>query len=282
MEFLRKYKKIFITSLIAFCLVLFVITAVYQTEPTFFENTLSYVVVPVQRAAADVGSWFSRRVSFFANMNSLHYENQRLREENIMLQLEIDRLRLMEKDNIALSELLVIDQRYPDFPKTGARVIATDPGNWRSTFTVDRGAVHGIERNMVVLGPGGLVGRVTEVRSNNSKVVALLDDTSSIAVQSLRTGETGILKGDMLLMQNGLSRMEYIDINADIQEGDEIVTSHLSGIYPPGISVGFVTQITPDLNSITKTAIIRPRVNFRQLEAVLIITEVFNVDFAFD
>jgi len=279
MEFLTKHKKKFITSLVVFCLVLFIVTAVYQTEPTFFENTLGYVVVPVQRAAADVGGWFSRRVNFFTNMNSLDYENRMLREQNILLQLEIDRLRLMEKDNIALNELLQIAQRYPDFPKVGARVIATDPGNWRSTFTIDRGTAHGIERNMVVLGPGGLVGRVTEARSNNSKVVALLDDTSSIAVQSLRTGETGILKGDMLLMQNGLSRMEYIDINADLQEGDEIVTSHLSGIYPPGISVGFVTQITPDLNAITKTAIIRPGVNFRQLEEVFIITEVFNVDF---
>ena len=282
MEFLKKHKRIFITSLVVFCLALFIITAVYQTEPTFIENSLGYVVIPIQRAATDVGSWFSRRINFFTSINSLDSEIQRLREENTHLRLEIDRLRHMEKDNIALSELLQIAQRYPDFPRVGARVVATDPGNWRSTFTIDKGADHGIARNMVVLGPGGLVGRVIEARGNNSKVVGILDDTSSVAVQSLRTGETGILKGDMMLMQSGLSKMEYIDINADIQEGDEIVTSHLSGIYPPGISVGSVTQISHDLNSITKTAIIRPSVNFRQLEEVFIITEVFNVDFDFD
>ncbi|MCL2874603.1 MAG: rod shape-determining protein MreC [Defluviitaleaceae bacterium] len=279
MEFLKKYKKIFITSLVGFSLLLFIISAVYQSEPTFFENSLGYVVVPVQQAFTDVSSWFSRQIGFFTNINSMGHENERLREESALLWLEIDRLRLVEQDNIALTELLKISQRYPDFPKLGARVVGSNPSNWHSTFMINRGANYEIERNMVVLGAGGLVGRIIEVRSNHSKVLTIIDDTSSVAVQSLRTGETGILSGDIMLMQSGLGRMEYIDINADIQEGDEIITSHLSGIYPQGISVGFVTQITNDLNSITKTAIIRPSVNFRRLEEVLVITEVFNVDF---
>jgi len=279
MEFIKKHKKIFISSLVGFCLLLFIISAVYQSEPTFFENSLGHVVVPVQQALADVSSWFSRQIGFLTNINELGSENERLREEAVLLRLEIDRLRLVEQDNIALTELLEISERYPDFPMIGARVIGTDPGNWHSTFMIDRGANYGIERNMPVLGAGGLVGRIIDVRENHSRVLMLIDDTSSVAVQSLRTGDTGILSGDIMLMQSNLLRMQYININADIQEGDEIVTSHLSGIYPQGISAGFVTQITNDLNSITKTAIIRPSVNFRRLEEVLIITEVFNVDF---
>ena len=72
-------------------------------------------------------------------------------------------------------------------------------------------------------------------------------------------------------MNSGLCRMEYIDAEAEIMEGDEIVTSHLSDVYPSGITIGRVKEIQTDANGLTKYAIIEPYVDFKHLDTVLII-----------
>jgi len=88
---------------------------------------------------------------------------------------------------------------------------------------------------------------------------------------SLRTGDLGVVKGDYTLMNNGLCKMEYIDGEAQIAVGDEIVTSQLSEVYPEGLSIGKVTKIETDANGLTKYAIIEPFVDLKHLGTLLVI-----------
>ena len=88
----------------------------------------------------------------------------------------------------------------------------------------------------------------------------------------------GFVKGNGELMRQGLCRMDYIDIDAQIMPGDEILTSPLSAFYPPGIIIGRVKEVALDSNGLTKHAIIEPSVSLTHLDTLLIITQAFNTE----
>lgn len=129
---------------------------------------------------------------------------------------------------------------------------------------------------MVVLSGNGLVGHIIEVAPNYSKVLSIIDDRNAVSSKVLRTGDLGIVKGDLTLLNEGLCKMEYVDAEADIIVGDEIVTSNLSDIYPPGIMIGVVKEIETESHGLTKYALIEPVVDFRHLEEVLVINMKWN------
>ncbi len=133
---------------------------------------------------------------------------------------------------------------------------------------------------MVVLSSNGLVGKISEAGYNYSKVVSIIDDTDSVSSQNTRTEDIGFVRGD--LTNKGICIMEYIDNEAEIIEGDEIITSHLSNIYPPGLTIGYVKEIYSDLNTLTKYAVVEPIVDFKNLETVLVITQNFEKNISFD
>lgn len=278
MNFIKKHSKGFIICLVIVCFIMIILSLVKREKPTFLEDLLSYVVVPVQKSTKSILDWSQDKVSFWKNIKLLEEENKRLQVENSELIYQIKRLEQVEKENDRLSGLLSIDKKYPDYEKVGARIIGKEVGNWSNTFIVDKGEKDGIEKNMVVISEGGLVGRVIESGLNYSKIMPIIDDTSAVSVKSLRTEDKGVLKGYLELSAKGLTRMEYIEIDAQIMEGDEIVTSNLSDIYPSGIAIGYVTEITPANSGLTKHAIVKPMVNFDNIETVLIITTLFKVD----
>ena len=126
---------------------------------------------------------------------------------------------------------------------------------------------------MPVLSAGGLVGRITKAGATYSTVYSILDSRSSVSAQSLRTGDLGVVVGDRELMEQGRCKMEYIDSDAEIMEGDEIVTSGLSEYYPAGISIGFVREIHNDENGLTRYAVIEPSADMKHLDALVVIQE---------
>jgi len=126
---------------------------------------------------------------------------------------------------------------------------------------------------MAVLADGGLAGRIYKANKTSSLVMPIIDDSSSVGAETKRGGDMGFVRGDLKLMESGFCRMENIDADADILENDEIVTSSLGEIFPPGLIIGYVKEIHMDSDGLTKQAIIQPVVNFRQLNTVLIVTD---------
>ena len=109
---------------------------------------------------------------------------------------------------------------------------------------------------------------------NHSTVITLIDYSSSVGAESRRTGDWGILRGDITLMSDGLTRMEFLNPAADFSIGDEIITSMMSSIYPPGIMIGHITDIITEGDS--TYAIVQPAVDFSRLSTLLVITELFE------
>ncbi|MCL2170552.1 MAG: rod shape-determining protein MreC [Defluviitaleaceae bacterium] len=274
LDFIRERKRAFIIGASIVCLVLLVISASERYRPGIVRNALGAVVSPVAGFFSGIGNWAGESIAAIRDMGGLAAENAELRERIFELELQTGRLLLTEEENQVLAELLEISRRYADFPTIGANIIARDPGNWFDTFIIDRGTRDGLARDMVVLAPGGLAGVVVWAGWNHASVVTLIDYTSAVGAQSRRTGDWGIMRGEIALMSHGLAQMEFHNPEAEFAIGDEIITSAMSSIYPPGLLIGHIVDIIDEGGS--RFAIIQPAVDFSRLSTLLVITELFD------
>lgn len=269
MKIITKNKKLFIVIFISLCIFL-ALFSLNKFKPSLVKNALGFVITPIQKAITTSTNWVDQKTSTFFNKNDLAKENEELKMELELKEQELNRLKHLELENEKLLDLLDTSSRYGKYKTITSNIIAKDPGNWYKTFTIDKGSKDGIEKNMVVIASGGLVGKVEEAGLNYSKVSSIINGTYSVSSKALRTDDEGFVKGD--ISNEGMLKMDYIDKDAEIKEGDEIVTSHLSDIYPAGITIGHITEVSLDnSNKLSKTAIIKPTVDFKHLEKVLVI-----------
>lgn len=233
----------------------------------------NYTIVPMQKGINTIGMWMN---DFTQNFETL----QEMREENKLLQEKVDDL--TAKNNVLqqekfelerLRELFALDQKYGDYEKVGARVTASDSGNWFHSFIIDKGANDGIQVDMNVIAGAGLVGIVVEVGPNWARVRSIIDDSSNVSALILSTSDKCIINGDLKTMQEGKIPFEQLANNDSVIEvGEQVVTSHISSKYLPGIFIGYITEIKVDSNNLTRSGYITPAVDFQHLQEVLVIT----------
>jgi len=275
-EFFERHKRLFLLTGIFLCILAIIVTISPTVAPNFVQRGISLVITPMQRASSSAMSWVRGHFSAMANNQRLLSENTALQEQVNTLLIENHRLRIAGEENADLTALLDINQRYADLATMGARVIATNPNDWYHRFFLDRGSRDGIQENMPVLGDGGLIGVIRQVRDTSSQFVSVIDSDFSASVMSVRTGDIGMVSGDIALMQQGLARMDRIEAAAQIMPGDQIQTSIHSSIFPPGILVGTVVSVHPNPDGHTRHAIISPVANLNNISVVSIVTEVLG------
>lgn len=265
-------KHIYITTLILLS-VLILLSYLFQEELAPVKSSVGNVISPMQKGINTVGKSISNQWDKFASMNELMEENELLKEQVSNLSSE-NKMMLQDQFELnRLRELYKLDEKYSEYPKVAARVIAANPNNFFTSFTIDKGTEDGIQVDMNVLAGSGLVGIIEEVGTNWAQVKTIIDDSSKVSAMFLKTSDTCIVHGNLELMNSGVIGVESITSEAEIEEGFEIVTSHISDKYLQGISIGYVKDITIDPNRMTKSAHLVPVVNFEKLEEVLIITE---------
>ncbi|MCL2420886.1 MAG: rod shape-determining protein MreC [Defluviitaleaceae bacterium] len=278
MELLYRYKRIFLAIGMIICVLAMIITLNENYRPSVVVRSLSQAIVPLQSATTTATRWVSSRVSFLWEMSHIQQENANLRNQIGWLEIENQRLQLAGEENQRLSELLYLRQQYAQLPIIGARIIAHDPNDWYRSFKIDRGTNDGLAVNMAVLGNGGLIGRIESVQPTSATVISILDDRFVVSVQSVRTDDQWIVKGDSRLMQDGLVRMDYIDPHAQIMAGDEVLTAIQGSIFPPAVRVGVVMSVQPTPNGLAQYATVRPFGNVRRLDEVLVVNQLFGPD----
>lgn len=235
---------------------------------------VGYVIVPFQQGIGRVGEWLAQRSDELGQIRDLLEENASLKaqvaaltEENTLLQQ--DKYELNE-----LRKLLDLSEQYGAYNKVGARIIGRDAGNWYSSFLIDKGTEDGLEIDMNVIAGGGLVGRITSVGPNWSRVTSIISDSSNLSGMALATGDKLIVSGDLRLMSEGcITFKQLVDSQNLVAEGDKIVTSDISEKFLPNILVGYVKSINRDSNNLTKSGQITPAVDFEHLSEVLVITD---------
>ena len=253
-------------------LVLVTLTTSFVAEPV--RSVTGYLVAPFQNGVNDAGKWLTNQLSGFQDVRELSRENEELKKEISELTLKNNELLQNQTELARLEELYALDKKYSEYNKIAAEVISKDPGNWYSTFVVNRGTNDGVAVDMNVMGQGGLIGIVTEVGASWAQVRAIIDDESNISGMAQGTSEPCVVSGSLLGMNNG--KIDFKGLRDDdnlVTEGASIVTSNISDRYLTGLLIGYVSDIYLDSNNLTKSGTIIPAADFRSLREVLIITD---------
>ncbi len=242
----------------------------------WLEKPLSHVagvfVTPLQSGISRIGSFLGRRGQELASIRSLMEENQAL-EARVAALVEENTLLQQEKYELnQLRSLFQLDSQYDEYEKIGARIIGRNPGNWYSSFTLDKGEEDGLALDMNVLAGGGLVGRITALGANWSQVTSIISDGSHVSGMTLASADNLIVSGSLEQMEQGqILYSRLVDSQNVSAPGDKVVTSNISDKYLPNILIGYIHTIEPDANNLTKSGLLTPAVDFEHLDSVLVI-----------
>jgi len=259
-------------SLALFIVILSVtLSAMGQTGP--INNTLNVMATPFRYVGLKIGEAFNGFSKYFTSIDELDKENQSLIEEIERLEGELADSQAIKEENERLREYIEFKNTYPDLALTEALIIASESDNYSTLFTLNKGRKDGIKVGMPVVISKGVVGSVCEVGSTWCKVRVITEASSSIGAYVSRSGETGLIEGDISLKGTGECILNYLPADADIEVGDLIYTSGLGSVYPRGLLIGEVTEIKTDEYLRTKVAKVKCSVNFESLTYVMIVTD---------
>ncbi len=222
-------------------------------------------VSPFERAGAKgIGNIRGTWSHYFALQNTSR-ENEQLRRENDELKLQVNQLQSKAAEADRLAALLNFRQAQRNVPMLGARVIGTSADTASQTIYLDRGERDGIRRNMGVITPDGVVGKVIESYRDTAQVLLLTDKDSGVGamladsrIQS-PVGGTG----------EPLLSMKYIPTDDTVNVGEHVVTSGMDRIFPRDLPVGVVAEIKTGRPF--QQVRVRPAANLQRLEEVIVL-----------
>src|SRR5258705_1401847 len=233
---------------------------------------LTQLLVPVQQVLAGIGAAGDRFASAIAQIDSLRDDNSRLQTENDRLTLENVRLREQAIAGQQAEKLLTLQRTVP-FESVPAPVIARDPAGVLHSIVLGIGTDDGVKVGHVVLSDQGLVGRISEVGTNYSKVLLVTDSSSVVSALVQGSRATGIVRGqfgDSLIM-------DWLLQTEPVKEGDVVITAglgigeELRSLYPKGLVIGKIAQVQTAEAAAYNRAIITPAGDLRRLEHVLVV-----------
>jgi len=268
-----KNKFFYIVTVVA--LLITIVPMVYHSMGvTFvFRDAVNILLTPMQKlfhSAADAVDGFT---AYFYKFDELVEENIALKEEVASLQAQIYDVKEMEEMYAWMSDFLEMKRQHTDYRMTAATVTGRESGNYSSILTLDTGAGAGITVGMPVVTAAGIVGQITEVGYNWSRVTTLVEAQSAIGAYVERTGESGVAEGDFALTGDGLLKLQYLADDTTVAVGDRILTSGYGDVYPRGLVIGYVQSVETNPYTRTKTAYVQCASPISLINDVMIITE---------
>lgn len=242
-----------------------------QLQP--LEGLLVRATTPIQELLSGATSQLGELAQTARDLRDLRQRNEQLESENARLLLDNVRLREIQAEAALLRDLLNFKQDNPGYEVRGARVIGRvigqDPSNLQRFVILDVGREAGLAPNMPVTTDRGLVGRVREVGTGWSRVLLIIDTTSSVNALTQSTRANGLVEGQ----PDGSLVMRNIPQGDVVSVGDTVFTSGLGGNFPRQLLIGQVTGVERKDFELYQTATVQPTVDFDHLEVVLIITD---------
>ena len=240
-------------------------TRVLGDTRTMFERTVMTVFSPVPKAVNYIGQNAEDIYHGYIDMRRAVDQNLRLNREVTRLTNENLALRQSASDLSRIRALLGYSERF-EMPTRLANVIMLDTASRFKSVILDRGSDHGVEVNDAVVNAEGLVGRVVLTTRDLSKVQLIVDQHAAVGALLDRTRRQGIVRGN----GTGGVEMYYVPSLSDVAVGDSIVSAGIDGIYPKGIAVGVVTDVSEG-KDLFKRIVVAPTVDFGKLEEVIIL-----------
>lgn len=231
------------------------------------EEGILTLASPLLKAASITTRWISDVWSGYVDLRGIREQNADLRRRMDRLALRAQELEEMRHEVARLRQMLDLRERVRR-PSVAAHVIAQGTAGGSRNLLLDRGARSGIRIGQPVIAPRGLVGRVIESAPTISKVQTILDPSSGVAALIQRTRVQGLVVGE----GDRGCRMEYVIELSDVEVGDVVVASGLDRIYPKGHLIGVVASLGEG-ERLTRYVGVRPEVDFRRLEEVLVLLD---------
>lgn len=204
-------------------------------------QAIAIVLYPLQRLATAPAALVMRVGEFFVTQSSLQSENARLTEQNLQNSALLQRHKALAAENAHLREMLAARQRFPDRAVL-AEVLYAGRDPFTRKIVVDKGLQDAVKAGQPVVDNIGVVGQVTRAFAWLSEVTLITDKGQTVPVQNLRNGLRAVIGGG----GDGRLELKFIPLNADFQNGDELVTSGIDGVYPPGLPVAVVSHVERD------------------------------------
>lgn len=222
------------------------------------ESLVGFVVKPVSQAIGGLTG--------IGGKSDLEKQNADLQAKVDQLNAQLAQLHEAKQQNEALRTQLNFAQTN-NYKLVEGNIISQDPTNFQQFFTIDRGSGSGIDKGMVVVSQGLLVGRIVDTTATTAKVQLITDYNSAIPALDQQTRATGLTRG-----QRGFGLvLENVPQSDEIKTGDSLITSGFGGDYPRGLVIGSVNEVKRRDTDVYQSASVKPAVDFRKLEAVFVI-----------
>ncbi|HQP31068.1 MAG TPA: rod shape-determining protein MreC [Deltaproteobacteria bacterium] len=193
------------------------------------------------------------------------------RQENAALRAKVNALEArtmafgeVRRENMRLRALLDFKTAYPDLPLVPAEVLGQDISLVFKTLVLDKGSADGFFKDMPVMKPGGIVGRVIAVTPHSAQVLLITDVNSAVPAVIENSRVKGIVKG----RGDGSLSLEYVKSDEEVKVGDLVVSSGLGGIFPRGITIGSVRSVKRPRHKMFAEILLKPGVEIGQIEEV--------------
>lgn len=225
-----------------------------------------FVQSPVATASSGVTNYFKS----FANLSNAASENDQLKQRIQELEVEIQSKGDLAAENERLKGLLNLKDESKYQVRT-AKIIGRDPSTWFNDSIINQGSVNGISLNMPVVTSGGLVGRITAVSPLTSQVTLVTDEKfgAGAVVGEIGTSNVlGVIKG---LNNRELLEMLYVPGSIEVQVGQTVYTSGQEGIYPPGLKLGEIVEVSKGSSTTSHTIYIKPSAQLNSMQEVAVL-----------
>ena len=272
MKNIRKYKLIIIAVIVFLVLFISLATSMRNNKSGAVQKGGFNVISTISNKFVSIRDSFSGSAKQ-KEIEQLKAENAKLKTQLIENTISSDNLKQLQALQKSLK--FVTDKNSSAF--VSADIVAKNSGNYYKTFTISAGSVQGVKSDSIVVNGEGLVGRVYEISKNYCKAISILDNRTPISFEVVgRNNDTGMIMQDTKVVQisdESLVKGYMFDANSPVKVGEMITTSGL-GLYPSGIPIGKIEQVIPDEKNILKYVVVRPFVDFTNLNKVMIFNKI--------
>lgn len=237
---------------------------------------------PVEGFTYSLSSEIMDQVERTVGSKETRAEVMRLESENRSLVMENARLMsIINKEDFLKNEAKTIENSPNEFIK--AKVVNSDVTSLTSNFTIDKGKKDGIKKNDIILQAigdskyyTGLVGKVTEVYQSTARVETINNQANDVSFINTRSGDYGVIdKFTSRTMQGYM-----LDVESEAKNSDILMTSGLGGVYPYGIYIGTISNVSMSQDTLRKNITVDSPVDFSHIYRVLVLKgdETYKLD----
>lgn len=269
----KKTNKSFLIT-VGILVLLIIISSQNDTISGAGSNLANTIFKPIEKVTYSISSEIMGQVERTVGSRETRSQVEKLEAENKALEIENARLNtIINKEEFLKEEREAISSSGNQYLK--ASVVNTDLNSMTSNFTIDKGKKDGVKKNDIILQAigesdyyTGLVGKVTEVFENTARVVTINNEANDVSFINARSNDYGVI--DKFTSKTIQGYM--LDVDSGAKNSDVLLTSGLGGVYPYGIYIGTISNVSMSQDSLRKNITIDSPVDFNHLYRVLVLS----------